>query len=92
MEAVMRSIAISIVVFVIAAGSLPVCADDAPSARPVKTHKQLMHDCMTAQASKNPSMAKADMQKTCRDKVQTFENHPSMTSPANAPTDAAPTS
>jgi len=51
-----------------------------------------MHDCMTDQASKNPSMAQADLQKICRDKVQTFENHPSMTSPTNAPSDAAPTS
>jgi hypothetical protein len=88
----MKRIAISLLMSGLAAGSLCANADDAPSARPAKTHKQLMQECMTDQASKNPSMAKADMHKVCRDKVQTFENHPSMTSPANAPTDAAPTS
>lgn len=88
----MTPIVKSILMCAIVASALPAYADDAPSARPVKTHKQLMQDCMTDQASKNPSMAKADLHKICRDKVQTFENHPSMTSPATAPSDSAPTS
>jgi len=57
-------------------------ADDAPSAPPVKSPKQKMHECMAQQRANNSGMSKEDMKKVCAAKLQTDENHPSLPQPS----------
>jgi hypothetical protein len=62
-------------------------ADDANTARPVVTHKQMMRDCLAKERQANPGASDADMKKTCRAKVQSYEQHPSETkAPPDNPT------
>jgi pentapeptide MXKDX repeat protein len=56
-------------------------ADDAPSAQPVKTPKQKMHECMAQERASNSTMSKEDMKKACVAKLQSDENHPSRPPP-----------
>jgi hypothetical protein len=60
----------------------PVLADDAPSAAPVKSPKQKMHECMTQERASNSGMSKEDMKKACAEKLQAEENHPSRPAPS----------
>jgi pentapeptide MXKDX repeat protein len=57
-------------------------ADDAPSAQPVKTPKQKMHECMAQERASNSAMSKDDMKKACAAKLQSDENHPSRPQPS----------
>jgi hypothetical protein len=57
-------------------------ADDAPSAQPVKTPKQKMHECMTQERASNSGLSKEDMKKACAAKLQSDENHPSRPQPS----------
>jgi hypothetical protein len=52
-------------------------ADDAPSAQPIKTPKQKMHECMAQERASNSALSKEDMKKACAAKLQSDENHPS---------------
>ena len=61
----------------------PLLADDAPSAPPVKTHKQKMHECMDRQRASNSGMSKEDMKKACDQELRTLNNHPSMPPPSD---------
>jgi hypothetical protein len=54
-------------------------ADDTNSARPVKTQKQMMKECMAKVRSANTGASEDDMKKTCREKIQSYNNHPSET-------------
>jgi len=56
-------------------------ADDAPSAQPVKTPKQKMHECMAQERASNSTMSKEDMKKACVAKLQSDESHPSRPPP-----------
>ena len=56
-------------------------ADDAPSAQPVKTPKQKMHECMAQERENNSTMSKEDMKKACVAKLQSDESHPSRPPP-----------
>jgi hypothetical protein len=56
-------------------------ADDAPSAQPVKTPKQKMHDCMVQESANSSTMSKEDLKKACAAKLQSEENHPSRPKP-----------
>ena len=56
-------------------------ADDANSDRPVESHKQMMKDCMQQERQANPSESKTDARRTCRDKIKSYNNHPSETTP-----------
>jgi hypothetical protein len=61
-------------------------ADDTNSDRQVKTHKQMMQDCMAKERSANSGASEDDMKKACRAKIQSYENHPSETAkPPNNP-------
>jgi hypothetical protein len=57
-------------------------ADDAPSAPPVKSHKQKMHDCMIQERANNSGMSEDDMKKACAAKLQSDANHPSRPQPS----------
>ena len=35
-----------------------------------KSHKQQMHDCMTAQEANNPNMSKSDVKKYCKSHLE----------------------
>jgi hypothetical protein len=61
-------------------------ADDAPTAQPNQTDRQLMQQCMAEQKAKSPDASVKDMRKTCQEKVKSYREHPSVTSPAKAPT------
>jgi hypothetical protein len=54
-----------------------VWADDSPSAQPVKSPKQKMHECMAQQRANNSAMSSEDLKKVCAAKLQSDENHPS---------------
>jgi pentapeptide MXKDX repeat protein len=56
-------------------------ADDTPSAQPVKSPKQKMHECMVQERANNSAMSKEDMKKACAAKLQSDENHPSRPHP-----------
>jgi hypothetical protein len=60
------------------------CADDAPTAQPVKTPKQKMHECMAQERASNSTMSKEDMKKACAAKLQSDENHPSRPPPPDS--------
>jgi hypothetical protein len=57
--------------------SAPALADDTPSAQPVKSPKQKMHDCMAKERVSNSGMSTEDLKKVCADKLQSEQNHPS---------------
>lgn len=57
-------------------------ADDAPSAQPVKSPKQKMHECMAQQRANNSGLSKEDMKKACAAKLHSDENHPSHPQPS----------
>jgi pentapeptide MXKDX repeat protein len=57
-------------------------ADDAPSAQPVKSPKQKMHECMAQERANNSAMSKDDVKKACAAKLQSDENHPSRPQPS----------
>jgi hypothetical protein len=62
-------------------------ADDTNTARPVVTHKKMMRDCMAKERQSNPGASDTDVKKTCRAKVQSYEQHPSETkTPPDNPT------
>jgi len=62
-------------------------ADDTNSDRPVKTQKQMMKECMARERSANTGAPEDDMRKTCREKIKSYNNHPSETTePPNNPT------
>ena len=56
-------------------------ADDTNSDRQVKTHKQMMQDCMAKERSANSGASEDDMKKACRAKIQSYDSHPSETAP-----------
>jgi hypothetical protein len=58
------------------------CADDAPSAQPIKTPKQKMHECMVQVRANNSAMSKEDTKRACAAKLQSEENHPSRPQPS----------
>jgi hypothetical protein len=60
--------------------------DDTPSAQPVKSPQQKMHECIAQQRANNGGMSKEDMKKACVAKLQSDENHPSHPQPAPDPT------
>ena len=61
-------------------------ADDSPSAPPVKSPKQKMHDCIVKERADNSSMSKEDVKKACEVKIQSDNNHPSRPQPSPNPT------
>ncbi len=66
--------------------SVTALADDSPTDAPVKSPRQKMHECVSQQKAANPSMARADLRKTCAAQLKTQEDHPSVpASPTNAP-------
>jgi hypothetical protein len=74
----------------LAAGMAGVClqalADDAPTAQPQMTHKQMMKDCITKERAAKSSASDADLKKTCEAKIKEYRDHPSVTTtPANTP-------
>jgi hypothetical protein len=67
------------------AGSLAI-ADDAPTARPNETNRELMRQCMADQKVKNSGASAAEIKKTCKEQIKTYQEHPSVTTPSKAPT------
>jgi hypothetical protein len=61
-------------------------ADDSPTARPNQTNRELMKQCMTDQRTKNSGASAADMKRTCKEQIKTYQEHPSVTTPSKAPT------
>jgi hypothetical protein len=56
-------------------------ADDTNSDRPIESHKQMMKDCMQQERQANPTAQKEDMKRTCREKIKSYNDHPSETAP-----------
>ena len=56
----------------------PAMADDAPSAKPVKTQKAQMQNCMAKQRAAHPDMSDKALRKTCQNQLQTLQDHPSI--------------
>jgi hypothetical protein len=61
-------------------------ADDSPAARPTQTDRELMKQCMANQRAKNAGASAADMKKSCKEQIKTYQEHPSVTTPSKAPT------
>jgi hypothetical protein len=75
---------------VVFAGSGWALADDTNNDRPIQTHKQMMHDCMAKEKAKAASTGQTtsteQLKQVCRDKVKSYDNHPSeTTAPPNNP-------
>jgi hypothetical protein len=67
-------------------GSMRALADDSNSARPIVSHKQMMKDCMAKERQTNPGASADDQKKTCLDKIDSYNKHPSeTTAPPNNP-------
>jgi len=61
-------------------------ADDAPTARPNQTDRELMKQCLADQRAKNSGASAADLKKICKEQIKTYQEHPSVTTPSKAPT------
>jgi pentapeptide MXKDX repeat protein len=85
----MNRIALYVFVTCFAAASsigTPAWADDANSARPVVSPKQMMKDCMAKERQANPTASNEDMKKVCLAKIDSYNKHPSETTlPPNNP-------
>jgi hypothetical protein len=69
----------SVVLTALVAALGPAMADDAPSAKPVKTQKAQMQDCMAKQrAAHSSDMSEKAMRKTCQNQLQSLQDHPSV--------------
>jgi hypothetical protein len=64
-----------------AQAGLSALADDANSDRPIQTHKQMMKDCMAKEKSSGNGASDEDLRRICRDKIKSYDNHPSETTP-----------
>jgi hypothetical protein len=60
-------------------------ADDANSDKPIKTHKQLMQECVAKHRAADSSASLSDLKKACRAEIKSYENHPSAVSPSQTP-------
>jgi hypothetical protein len=60
-------------------------ADDTNSDKPIKTHKQLMQECVAKHRAEDSSASLSDLQKACRAEIQSYQNHPSAIAPSQAP-------
>ncbi len=65
--------------------SINAWADDAPADQPVKSHGQLMKECMAKQAASHSGATQKAMKATCNDELTSYHNHPSAKSPSTAP-------
>jgi hypothetical protein len=82
----MKYKAIALLAAAMAGGCLQALADDAPTARPPMTHKQMMKDCVAKERAANTGATDADLKKTCDAKIKEYREHPSVTTtPANTP-------
>lgn len=70
---------------ILANASAVAVADDAPTDRPVQTHRRLMRQCMAEQKAKAAGISVDEMKKTCEDEVKSYRDHPSVTTPETAP-------
>jgi hypothetical protein len=59
-------------------------ADDTNTDRPVESHKQMMKDCMAKEKAANSAADTEVLKKTCREKIKSYDNHPSETTPPPA--------
>jgi len=71
----------------VAGGIGAAIADDSNSNRPVLTYKQKMKMCMDREREHGSNASDSDLKKTCADKIQSYEQHPSETkTPPSNPT------
>jgi len=63
----------------------PALADDTNSDKPIKTHKQLMQECVAKHRAADSSASLSDLKKACRAEIKSYENHPSAVSPSQTP-------
>jgi hypothetical protein len=75
-----RSLAALLLAF-LAGGSIQAYADDTNTARPVVPPKKMMKECMDKERSNNSGASEEDMKKTCREKIKSYDQHPSETNP-----------
>ena len=60
-------------------------ADDTNSDKPIKTHKQLMQECVAKHRSEDASASLKDLRKACREEIKSYDNHPSAVTPSQVP-------
>ena len=53
--------------------------------RPIKTHKQLMQDCIAKHKAQDSNASLDDLKKVCRAEIKSYDNHPSAASPSQTP-------
>jgi len=80
----MRTLISALVLTTLTGFGVRVMADDANTDRPVESHKQMMKDCMAKERAANSGASTEDMRKTCREKIKSYDNHPSETTPPPA--------
>jgi len=59
-------------------------ADDTNTDRPVQSHKQMMKDCMAKERAANTGASSDYLKKTCEEKIKSYNDHPSETTPPPA--------
>jgi hypothetical protein len=59
-------------------------ADDTNTDRPVESHKQMMKECMAKARAADSAASIEDLKKTCREKIKSYDAHPSETTPPPA--------
>jgi hypothetical protein len=67
-----------------AGGCLPAFGDDSNTDRPVVSQQQMMKDCIAKERAANNTAAIDDIKKTCREKIKSYNDHPSETAPPPA--------
>jgi hypothetical protein len=80
----MRTLISALVLTTLTGFGVRAMADDTNTARPVESHKQMMRDCMDKERAANSGASTEDMRKTCREKIKSYDNHPSETTPPPA--------
>jgi hypothetical protein len=80
----MRTLISALALTTLASFGVRAIADDTNTDRPVVSHKQMMKDCMAKERAANSGASTDDMRKTCREKIKSYDNHPSETAPPPA--------
>jgi hypothetical protein len=75
----------AVIVLLVAGVCLPAFGDDTNNDRPVVSHRQMMKDCIAKERAANSGATDDEIKKTCREKIKSYNNHPSETTapPAN---------
>ena len=80
----MRALISAVVLTAFTGLGIQAVADDTNTDRPVESHRQMMKECVAKERAANSAASTEDLKKICRDKIKSYNAHPSETTPPPA--------